>query len=95
MSPLPQTWTNFLASSENKANSANFLSKQIALKETFDKQIVTSGEFDDEFEVWSFKDTIETSQLISTHEEADNRLILHAINSKQIYIVVSTKDKDV
>ena len=37
--PLPQTWTNFLASSENKADYENFLSKQMTLNETFDKEI--------------------------------------------------------
>ena len=46
--PLPQTWPNFLASSENKADYAHLLSKQMTLNETFGKEIVTSGGFDDE-----------------------------------------------
>ena len=57
--------------------------------------IVTSGGFKDELEVWSSKDNIDITKLSSTHEAADTRLILHAINCKQKYIIVQSKDTDV
>ena len=93
--PLPQNWLNFLACPENKGDYADFLSEQMKLKESFDKQMVTSGGFKDELEVWSLRDDIDTSQLSSTQEEADTRIILHAISSQQKCIVVSSRDTDV
>ena len=86
----------FFACSINKSDNADFLSEQIKLlKETFGKVIVTSGGFKDELEVWSSKDNIDITKLSSTHEEADTRLILHAINCEQKYIIVQSKDTDV
>ena len=60
-----------------------------------DKQVVTSGGFKNELEAWSLTDSIDTGQLSSTQEEADTRIILHAISSKQESIVVSSRDTDV
>ena len=57
--------------------------------------IVTSGGFKDELEVWSSKDNIDITKLSSTHEAADTRLILHAINCKKKCIIVQSKDTDV
>ena len=79
--PVPQNWPNFLACPINKSDNADFISEQIKLlKEIFSKVIVTSGGFKDELEVWSSKDNIDITKLSSTHEEADTRLILYAIN---------------
>ena len=64
------------------------------LKESYDKQMVTSGGFLNELEVWSLRD-IDTGQLSSTQEEADTRIILHAISCEQKCIVVSSRDTDV
>ena len=93
--PLPTIWSNLMACPENKAEYANFLSTQLKLKAPYEKEIVTSGGFMDELEVWSSKDTTNTSQLSSTHEEADTRMIIHAINSNYKYIVVISRDTDV
>ena len=76
-------------------NWSNFLFTQLKLQAPSKKETITSGGFDDEFEVWSFTDTINTSQLSSTQEEADIRIILHAINSNYKHIVVSSKHTDV
>ena len=81
--------------SQNKSEYANFLSKELKWQAPNDKQIVTSAGFKDELEVWSSNDAVDTSQLSSTHEEADTRIVLHAINSGFKYIVVSCKDTDV
>ena len=93
--PLPQNWSNFMACSENKSEYANFLSVELKRQAPYEKQIVTSAGFDNELEVWSSNDTVDTSQLSSTQEEADTRIVLHAINSGFKYIVVSCKDTDV
>ena len=60
-----------------------------------DKQVVTSGGFEIELEAWSLTDSIDTRQLSSIQEEADTRIILHAISSEQECIVVSSRDTDV
>ena len=93
--PLPENWNNFLACSGNKADYADFLSEQMKLNNASDKQVVTSGGFKNELEAWSLTDSIDTGQLSSTQEEADTRIILHAISSKQESIVVSSRDTDV
>ena len=91
---LPHNWINFLACHKNKTDYARFLSEQMKLKESYDKQMVTSGGFLNELEVWSLRD-IDTRQLSSTKEEADTRIILHAISCEQKCIVVSSRDTDV
>ena len=93
--PLPENWDNFMACKENKSDYANFLSTELKRQAPNDKQIVISGGFKDELEVWSSDETIDTSKLSSTHEEADTRMVLHAIHSGFKYIVISSKDTDV
>ena len=92
---LPHDWANFLASSENKSDYANFLSTEIKRQSQYDKEIVTAGGFKNELEVWASRDIENISELCSTQEEADTRLILHAINCNFKYIVVSSRDTDV
>ena len=84
-----------MACSENKSEYANFLSKELKRQAPYDKQIVTSADFYDELKVWSSSDIVDTIQLSSTQEEADTRIVLHAINSGFKYIVVSCKYTDV
>ena len=93
--PLPENWDNFMACKENKSDYAHFLSTELKQQAPGNKQIVISGGFKNELEVWSSDATIDTSQLSSTHEEADTRMILHAIYNDFKYIVVSSKDTDV
>ena len=92
---LPQDWQNYMASSDNKSDYADFLSREIKSKAQYEKKVVTSGGFKEELEVWASCDNIDISKLSSTQEEADTRLILHAINSNYNYIVVSSRDTDV
>jgi hypothetical protein len=78
--PLPHIWKNFIQLPSNKADLANFLSKQLSEKMTNldeDFELVTSGGFHEESHVVSSKNR-DLSRLQSNHEEADTRLILHA-----------------
>ena len=93
--PLPENWDNFMACKENKSDYADLLSTELKRQAPNGKQIVISGGFKDELEVWSSDETIDTSQLSSTQEEADTRMVLHAIYSGFKYIVVSSRDTDV
>ena len=91
---LPTNWSGYMASPENKSEYADFLSNEIKHR-SYEKEIVTSGGFKDEQEVWSSRNNPGVSQLSSNHEEADTRLILHAIVSNYKYIVISSRDTDV
>jgi len=59
-----------------------------------DKEVVVGGGFIDEREVRSSKKTTDLSFLRSTHEEADTRLVLHAVHC-EFNIVVFSRDTDV
>ena len=59
-----------------------------------DKDVVVGRGFRDECEVRSSK-TTDLSFLRSTHEEADTRLVLHAVHCKFNTVVVSSRDTDV
>ena len=54
-----------------------------------------SGGFRDEREVRSSKKTTDLSFLRSIHEEADTRLVLHAVHCEFNTVVVSSRDTDV
>ena len=90
---IPTNWSGYMASPENKSEYSDFLSNQLTLR-TYKKEIVTSGGFKDELKVWSSM-IIDHSQLSSNQEEADTRLILHAIACEKKCIVVSSRDTDV
>ena len=90
---IPTNWSGYMASPENKSEYSDFLSNQLTLR-TYKKEIVTSGGFKDELKVWSSM-IIDHSQLSSNQEEADTRLILHAIACGKKCIVVSSRDTDV
>ncbi len=59
------------------------------------KEIVVAGGFREELEVRSSKTTTDLTQLRATHEEADIRLMLHAVHSQFNTVVVSSGDTDV
>ena len=60
-----------------------------------DKEIVAAGGFRDELEVKSSTGGSDLGPLKSTHEEADTRLVLHAVHSQFHTVVVSLRDSDV
>jgi hypothetical protein len=93
--PLPKNWQNFLSLADNKADLAHFLSEQLYLQAPADKEILVAGGFKDELMVKSSKDTTDVTPFKSTHEEADTRLVLHAINSQFNTVVVVSRDTDV
>jgi hypothetical protein len=81
--------------SENKADLAYFLSEELFLQVPDNVEIVIAGEFREELEVKSLKAATDLTSLESTREEADTRLVLHAIHSKFKTVVVSSRDTDV
>src|SRR3989442_774798 len=93
--PLPKNWSNFLSLADNKADLAHFMSEKLCSQAPKDKEIVVVGGFRDELEVKSSKGTTDLSYLKSTHEEADTRLVLHAIHSQFNTVVGSSRDTDV
>ena len=93
--PLPRNWANFLSLSENKADLGHFLSEDLCSQATSEQEIVVAGGFKDEREVLSSKTSTDIAQLRATHEEADTRLVLHALNCPFEVVVVASKDTDV
>ena len=95
--PLPESWDQYICSDDNKADLAAFLSDYmttIDVEEQF--QLVTSGGFKEETEVWSSNSCVDG--LRSNHEEADTRMILHAkhgVDQGIQRIIVASADTDV
>ena len=90
--PLPR---NFLSLSENKPYLGHFLSKELCSWATSEQEVAVAGGFKDEREVRSSKTSTDIAQLRATHEEADTRLVLRALNCPFEVLVVSSKDTDV
>ena len=93
--PLPNSWSNFLALPENKANLAKFLSEHLIANAPQEKVIVVAGGFSDGKEAQSSNQLVDSSLLCADHEEADTRLVLHAIVNSCDTVVVSARDTDV
>ena len=93
--PLPNNLSNFLSLADNKAYLAHFLSEELCSQAPMDKEIVVAGGFRDELEVKSSTGAINLGPLKLTHEEADTRLVLHAVHSQFHTVVVSSRDTDV
>ena len=93
--PLPKNWTNFLSLADNKADLAHVLSEELCSQAPDNKEIVVAGGFRDELEVRSSKATTYLSNLRANHNEADTRLVLHAVHSQFNTVVVSSRDTDV
>ncbi|XP_052128446.1 uncharacterized protein LOC127750548 [Frankliniella occidentalis] len=92
--PLPKSWSNYVALEENKAELAAFISNEIMSANFLDTTVVVAGGFADELKV-AANTEMDCASLQSTHEEADTRLILHAVNSAHRRVVVSARDTDV
>lgn len=98
-SKLPDNWQNFLALDENKADLVNFLSTELS-KVVPNKgcELIVSGGFSDPKQVLSSKVDHDVSNLSSTQEEADTRIILHACeasHSNYKKILIAARDTDV
>lgn len=97
--PLPQRWGNFIALDDNKADLARFLSEVMMTKgrEFPDHwELVTGGGYSTAEDAKSTKRT--ELSLNANHEEADTRLILHALEAVRQgsqRIVIICRDTDV
>ncbi|MGH0123575.1 UNVERIFIED_CONTAM: hypothetical protein FKN15_037020 [Acipenser sinensis] len=93
--PLPKKWTNFLALPENKADLAHFLSAQHISCNYTNIEVVAAGGFEDKREVISTNPSTDVTPLQASHEEADTRMVLHAVNSSFDTVVLLAWDTDV
>ncbi|PIK40694.1 hypothetical protein BSL78_22449 [Apostichopus japonicus] len=93
--PLPSSWSNFISSPDNKSDLARFLSEQLLENAPPDKEVVVAGGFENEQEVKSSHTATNIMPLRASHEEADTRLVLHAVNIPFDTVVVSAQDTDV
>ena len=94
---LPVNWASFISSNSNKSDLSRFLSNSLIAIPVNTAHVVTAGGFEDERRVMSnvpMSDT-ELLKLNANHEEADTRLIVHAVNSSSHRIVVHATDTDV
>lgn len=91
---LPAKWGNFIALGDNKADLARFLSNELIRNSPENKTVVVAGGFVSECEV-QCNVSLDTTNLESSHEEADTRLILHAIHCKTDTVVILSRDTDV
>ena len=72
-----------------------FLSESLISDSTRDKIIVVAGGFEEPTMVKTNSETLDTTALECTHEEADTRIIVHCIHSSAETVVVSARDTDV
>ena len=79
--PLPDNFSDFLSVFANKADLANFLSKQLLENITDGKILVIAGGFQQEDEVWASDRKLNVDLQKANHEEADTRLVLHCVHS--------------
>lgn len=82
--PLPQTWANFISLGENKADLAKYLSDYLVLNHASitnrnNCELVTGGGFQDPTKAYSTSRDMST--FLCDHEEADTRLIYHALEA--------------
>ncbi|CAG9817325.1 unnamed protein product [Phaedon cochleariae] len=93
--PLPKNWKNFLALGDNKADLARLLSQGVLQYVFNDIEIVVSGGLIHEEDVRSTNPESDVSSLAATHEEADTRVVLHAVHSDADNIVIMARDTDI
>ena len=82
--PLPQTWANFISLGENKADLAKYLSGYLVVNHASitnrnNCELVTGGGFQDPTKAYSTSRDMST--FLCDHEEADTRLIYHALEA--------------
>ncbi len=96
--PLPSNWSEFISMPENKENLAKFLSDEIVRKsQGIDAEIITAGGFEDVRDANSSTGR-EISALHADHEEADTRIVLHAVEARTQQFqrtIVACRDTDV
>ncbi|KAK3909863.1 Chromosome-associated kinesin KIF4 [Frankliniella fusca] len=93
--PLPKDFKNFLALSENKSDLTRFLSEE-AMKNDFGSlEVLVAGGFSEETRVDSTNKARDLTDFEANHEEADTRMVLHAVQSGSEAVVVSARDTDV
>ena len=92
--PLPVKWSNFISLSKNMSNLIDFLSNELIMSGKIDKTVVVAGGFVDEMVARSNGGTLILYCFKAAHEEADTRLVLHAINNEAENIVVLARDID-
>ncbi|CAG9818055.1 unnamed protein product [Phaedon cochleariae] len=93
--PLPKNWKNFLALGDNKADLARFLSQEVLQYVFNDIEFVVSGGLIHEEDVRSTNPESDVSSLAATNEEADTRVVLHAVHSDADNIVIMARDTDI
>lgn len=97
--PLPQQWHLFIHSVINKNHLTNFLSEHLSVhcrQKNF--EFVTSGGFSNITDFKTNFDIGDTTLLIADHEEADSRIILHALSAKMagyFRCIIECSDTDV
>jgi hypothetical protein len=76
-------WERFIALGENNASLANFLHTELKTTHQTDlnRELILSGGFTDPKEAWSSTGR-DMSNLSSSHEEGDTRIMLHAQDAK-------------
>jgi len=99
--PLPQQWKAFIDLPENKSDLEDFLSNQLIQQSrnvlTDGQIVVTAGGYAESTHAESSCGRVAES-LKSTHEEADTRLILHALDAVQAgyqRLIIQCRDTDV
>ncbi|KAL2081649.1 hypothetical protein ACEWY4_023502 [Coilia grayii] len=95
---IPSDWNSFIKMDENKANLTQFLSNELERHvHHYGQEIVISGGFDHPEKVASAANT-DVSQLQATHEEADTRILLHAVDATAKgyqRLIIQCRDTDV
>ncbi len=96
---LPANWEHFINLRDNKTNLIQFLCQQLFIKadDLDDKQIVVAGGLDDPIKTMSSTGR-NVDHLYSSHEEADQQMILHAVDTKEmgfVRTVISSRYTDV
>ena len=91
------SWDKFVSVERNKSSLANFLCTEFSTVHHGTGELIVSGGFTDPKKVWSSAPR-DLSSLMSDHEEADTRIILHAKDAtckgfKQVNVI--SQDTDV
>ena len=91
-------WNTFIEMDKNKANLTQFLSNELERNvHRYGQEIVISGRFDYPERVAS-PAGINVSHLQATHEEADSRILLHAVDATAKgyqRLIIQCRDTDV
>ena len=85
----------FSVFADNKAYLAHLLSEELCLQAPEDTEIVVAGKFRYELEVKSSICITDLGPMKCTHEEADTRLVLHAVHSQFHTVAMPSKGSDV